>query len=86
VDEASAAMLRGWAWCPAHPTASVCLEVLSDGVPVHLLLADRYRADLEAAGIGTGCHGFELAMPDRPPVGRLTVRRALDGAILDGAG
>ncbi len=86
VDEASAAMLRGWAWCPAHPNASVCLEVLSDGVPVHLLLADRYRADLEAAGIGTGCHGFELVMPDRPPVGRLTVRRALDGAILDGAG
>jgi len=36
---------------------------------------------LRAAGVGKGCHGFAVALPDGVR-GAITVRRASDGALL----
>jgi hypothetical protein len=44
-------------------------------------LANTYRADLRAAGLGWGCHGFELALP-RGITGPLEVCAAATGAPL----
>jgi len=45
------------------------------------VLANQYRADLRAAGLGSGNHGFEVALPDWV-TGEVEVRRAGGGARL----
>jgi hypothetical protein len=48
--------------------------------------AGRYRADLEAAGIGDGRHGFELHLTGQMRTRReIRVRRVEDGVELDGS-
>jgi serralysin len=54
--------LRGWARC-AEAAAPVRLTIWDNGVAVGMVQADRHRPDLEHAGIGDGCHGFEFAFP-----------------------
>ena len=61
---------------------AVCLEAIAGRHMVGRMKADRFRADLRAAGLGSGCHGFELALPARTARGTLQVRRIADGAIL----
>ncbi len=79
VDEISP-RLRGWAQDISAPEAPVELEVLCNGQVLMHLLANRYREDLWSAALGSGCHGFDIPAP--PHSGRLTLRRAGDGAIL----
>ena len=57
--------ITGWAFDPVHPTESVVLEVLDGNRLVARLTANRFRGDLEAAGIGDGRHGFELPLARR---------------------
>lgn len=45
------------------------------------VLANQYRADLRAVGIGSGCHGFMVELP-AGVAGRIEVVRAGDGAAL----
>ena len=84
LDEATSTRLRGWAWCPAHEHAPVLLDVLVDGRLVEQVLANRFRADLAVAGIGAGCHAFELAVAGARPGSAITVRRSADGMPLPG--
>jgi hypothetical protein len=79
VDEAGA-RLRGWAQDVAAVETPVELDVLCDGRVVLRLLANRYREDLRRAGLGSGCHGFDVALP--VPPGEVTIRRVPDGAVL----
>ena len=72
--------LVGWAQDEAAPEVPVELELLCGGQVLLRLLANRYRADLRAAGLGTGCHAFDLVLPALE--GAFTVRRAADGAVL----
>lgn len=75
--------LRGWAQDMASPETPVALELLCDGVVLARLLANRYRADLRAAGLGSGCHAFDIPCP--PRAGALLLRRRDDGAVLGAA-
>ena len=80
--------ITGWAFDPAHPTASVVLEVLDGDGLVARLTANRFRGDLEAVGIGDGRHGFELPLSrSLSPLVRheLRVRRVSDGRELTGS-
>ena len=79
-DHAGAHLLCGWAQDEAAPELPVELEVLCDGRPVARFIANKFRADLRAAGLGSGCHAFELPAPPLP--GQLTLRRVSDGAVL----
>jgi hypothetical protein len=81
IDIAGPDRVTGWAQCEAAPEAPVALDVLAGGVPVAQVLANLYRADLRRAGLGSGCHGFELLLPAGVE-GPVTIRRALDGAPL----
>jgi hypothetical protein len=76
--------IEGWVLDSGNPKLPVRLEVLIGGELVTELLANRYRADLEAAGLGSGRCAFDLAVPAMP--GEVVVRRASDGAALAVAG
>jgi autotransporter-associated beta strand protein len=86
LDSASRTKVRGWAWSPDHPDASLVLDVLDNGEVIARVLANRYRADLRAAGIGGGRHGFELTIPNGlSPLTRhvITVRVSNCGTMLE---
>ncbi len=69
VDEASARGVYGWAWNALKPDNAVVLSILVNGLPMARVVANVYRADLEAAAIGNGQHGFVLdGAALRPPV------------------
>ena len=79
----------GWAQHAEQPEVPVCLELLLDGIVVAQVLANRYRVDLWHADLGSGCHAFEVALPDMlrthahaHGVPALRVRRTVDGAEL----
>jgi hypothetical protein len=72
--------LTGWAQDEAAPETPVELELLCNGRTVLRFLANRFRTDLREAGLGSGCHAFELALP--PLDGSFTLRRVSDGATL----
>ena len=88
VDLISDRSIEGWAQNSDHPEAPVCLDVYADGRLIGQTLANRYRADLWRAGLGSGRHAFVF----RPPGGTLhlpatiEVRRSLDNALLGRSG
>jgi hypothetical protein len=62
----------------------VCLDIVAGGELIGQVVANRYRADLEAAGHGSGRHGFAFVVPAGwafAPTS-VAVRRSLDGAVL----
>ena len=73
--------LRGWAQDTTAPETPVLLEILQDGTLIGTILANRYRPDLRKAGLGSGCHAFDL-----PAQGNVTLRRASDGARIGAEG
>jgi hypothetical protein len=77
--------LGGWAQNVEQPDAPVCLDILAGGQSIGQVVANRYRADLEHAGIGAGDHGFEFVLPAGLVVaaGALQVRRTFDGVALE---
>jgi hypothetical protein len=86
LDAASRTQVSGWAWIPGHPDEPLALEVLDNGEVIARVLANRYRADLKAASIGDGRHGFELLIPrGLPALMRhvITIRIADGGAMLE---
>ena len=84
VDFVSQGRVAGWAQSADHPEAPVCLDIYVDGELIGQTLANRYRSDLERAGLGSGRHSFEF----KPPAGQVIaadvveVRRSLDGTVL----
>lgn len=71
----------GWAQDMAAPEEPVCLDVLADGRRIGRVLANLYRADVAAAGYGSGYQGFEFTFPAGVE-GEITVRRSVDDAVL----
>ena len=63
----------------------VCLDVLLDGRRAMRVLANLYRADLRQAGLGSGCHAFEVTLPGGT-TGTVEVRRSADDTQLPQTG
>lgn len=84
VDKIRLDRIAGWAQNIDHPEAPVCLDIYFDGALIVQTLANRYRADLEQAGLGSGRHSFEVMLPPGLAVSprAVEVRRALDGTPL----
>jgi hypothetical protein len=77
--------VEGWARDEAMPGCPVLLEFLLDDEVLGTALACHFRADLVAAGYGTGRYGFSWAAPCDLPAdaaARLHIRRVSDGAWL----
>lgn len=75
----------GWAHDAASPDIPVKLRVLDNDVAIGEVVADRYRSDLQQAGMGDGRHAFEFSIPGglSPPLRHaIRVRRARDGREL----
>jgi hypothetical protein len=84
VDIATRTRVVGWAFAGAN-AGPQALAILVNGAVVGQVIADRYRADLEAAGIGDGRHAFSFAMPGglAPDIGhRIEVRREVDWSLV----
>jgi hypothetical protein len=88
IDVVSPRLIEGWAQSANYPEAPVCLNIYADGKLIGQTLANRYRGDLEAAGLGSGHHSFSFAVPDGPILwpAEIEVRRSLDGTALPLAG
>ena len=82
VDALDKLVLTGWAQNPDKPEAPICLDVFVDGVAVARTVANLFRPDLLAAGLGSGCHSFSVRLPRSAKLGRIEVRRLSDGAAV----
>jgi hypothetical protein len=83
VDNALPDRLFGWAWSPAAPADRLTIEARLGGASVHVTTADLARPDLAKAGIGDGCHAFEIPLEPEWIARRAElsiVARAADGA------
>jgi hypothetical protein len=81
LDQAGPDKICGWAQDIFALEVPVTLDILIGNRHVATILANRYRADLRKAGLGSGCHGFEYTLPARM-TGNVTVCRMQDGAGL----
>jgi autotransporter-associated beta strand protein len=84
IDLVSPRCIAGWAQNVDYPEAPVCLDIYAGDRLIGQTLANRYRTDLEQAGIGSGRHSYKFTplaglgfAPDA-----VEVRRSLDGARL----
>ncbi len=66
IDEADRTRMRGWVRSGLSPDAPVCLLLTADDRLLERVVANRHRPDLQAAGIGDGRFGFDVAL--RPPL------------------
>src|SRR6266446_6285384 len=63
LDSASYPVIAGWAWNERDPKEALDIECYADERHLLTVKADRYREDLERAGIGDGRKSFEVAIP-----------------------
>ena len=78
-------MLTGWVIDNAGADA-VEAEMLVGGEVVARVVANRYRADLDQAGLGGGRGGFTVALPASvDSLAQVSLRRVVDGQMLAGA-
>ena len=85
VDLAGLDRIAGWAHDEATPDRPVRLRILDNEVVIGEVLADRFRPDLEQAGIGDGRHCFEFGiLGGLSPLVRhvIRVQRVADGQDL----
>jgi hypothetical protein len=88
LERVTARGIAGWARHDEAPGAPVSLVVTIDDEFAGRVIANRYRDDLLAAGIGNGRHAFALDFEaPLPPSGRhvIRVRREPDAADLPGS-
>jgi len=88
VDRVCRDRVEGWARDDGQFSGATMLRVSDNGVTIAETRADRYRCDLDRAGIGGGRHGFSWRIPGGlSPDVRHTIRieRASDGRELGGS-
>jgi hypothetical protein len=74
VDLLATGRVAGWVQAPDQPDAPLCVDILAAGRRIGCALANVYRGDLAAAGIGHGRYGFELVLPTEVDLATLEVR------------
>ncbi|HEX4507532.1 MAG TPA: Hint domain-containing protein [Alphaproteobacteria bacterium] len=83
IDVMTGSLVSGWVFSGTDAGPQP-LAILVNGAVVGRVVADRYRADLEAAGVGDGRHGFSFVLPKGLAAGdhRIEVRREIDWSLL----
>lgn len=82
VERIEDGVLEGWVMDQANDSA-VELEILVDGEAVGRTLANRYRADLDHAGMAGGRCGFTMAVPaSATSLDQVDVRVVASGTVL----
>lgn len=83
LDRIDFRQIAGWAQDTALPEVPISLIVTDNDQLITRVLANRYRRDLQSAGIGSGRHSFELTFPQPLAPNRrhvIRVCRETDGA------
>ena len=62
-ESADCNQLAGWAWDSSQPSVPLSVDVYDGATKISTVLANVYRADLQASGVGGGAHGFTLPTP-----------------------
>jgi glycosyltransferase involved in cell wall biosynthesis len=81
VERLSRLGLTGWAWRPGSDER-LTIEAVVNDVVVASTVADNFRADLLAAGVGDGKHAFQLRAPAAGFAVESAVVRVKDGPLL----
>ncbi|MCE6992744.1 T9SS type A sorting domain-containing protein, partial [Dyadobacter sp. CY323] len=55
--------IQGWAWDKNFPDVAVTVEIYEGSTVYATAVADIYREDVKASGIGTGYYGFKISTP-----------------------
>jgi hypothetical protein len=63
IDVVSRARIEGWAYDERSPDEPIALLILDNDSVIARVLANRYRSDLESAGMGNGRHAFAVNIP-----------------------
>ncbi|SHG93323.1 Tetratricopeptide repeat-containing protein [Hydrocarboniphaga daqingensis] len=63
VESGEPGRIQGWAWDRLAPANRVVLDLAHNGAIFTSVVADRFRRDLEKAGIGDGAHAFRYVIP-----------------------
>jgi hypothetical protein len=84
LDRRDATCIEGWAYDPACPGIPVALELHAGGAVLAQALANRYRPDLDRAGLAGGSCAFSIALPPGLDPAALRLLRARDGTVLCG--
>lgn len=58
-----ATTIVGYAFAQERLSQRIVVELILDGVPTQLARADRFHSGLHKLGIGDGCYGFHLTVP-----------------------
>ena len=79
--------IAGWAWDPDEPDTPVVIILTADDKVIGRVLANQFRPDLKAAGIGNGRFGFDFRHPSLSLGRRYVIgaRREVDGSHLLGS-
>jgi len=87
-DGAHRTRITGWAQDPSAPERRAPIVVICNGAVIARVAADRYRADLEKAGIGDGRHGIDVALGEALAIDQrfeIELRCADDWSLLPGS-
>lgn len=60
----------GWIWSPLFPDLRLPVEISDNGIVLGRAVAERFRSDLHAAGMGDGICGFAFPEPPAPAPSR----------------
>jgi Hint domain len=82
IDLVGVRRIGGWAQHAADPETPVAVDLYIGGRFRGRTLANRYREDLQRAGLGSGRHGFEFMLTAPVEDESVEIRRACDGAAL----
>jgi glycosyltransferase involved in cell wall biosynthesis len=85
LDSAGHMKLSGWAHTTTDPDQPVALIISANDKVLGRVVANRFRSDLQQAGIGQGRHGFEFLIRgglSRTDAHEIHVRREADGEEL----
>ena len=63
IDQCSLTAIEGWIYDADQPGQRLRLEVFAGGVAIGECVADVFRPDLAAAGLGDGHISYRFAMP-----------------------
>lgn len=73
IDGVNRGRLHGWAFHRLHPFRRLTIEIFTAVGSSFVILADRYRADLQQSGIGDGYCGFSVPVQRFPEHGPLRI-------------
>ncbi len=84
IDHQADGRIEGWALDRADPTVPVTFEIVTEHEPIARVIANRYRIDLDHAGLRGGVCGFAIELPtvDAATLASARLRTLAGGVIL----